>query len=133
MVDRRNLQIGISQRFDAGESIPVPTWTRPQAGKPIPVQKWNSPQDGQVHHVAILRRHQLTALGVWLTALYSRVGERIHLLKSVTETTAFCARRVRLAVFIRDEVYGFVTRGLRSGDCKVDDASVELLTLNGHR
>ena len=51
MVDRRNLQIGISQRFDADESIPVPTWTRPQAGKPIPVQKWNSPQDGQVHHV----------------------------------------------------------------------------------
>jgi len=46
----------------AGESIPLPTWTRPQAGKSISVQKWNSPHGraGKSTLQMLLLGHQMT-------------------------------------------------------------------------
>jgi len=46
----------------AGESIPVPPWTRPRAGESIPMQRWNSPQGRHKSIIQILLRGcQITA------------------------------------------------------------------------
>jgi len=40
----------------------------------IPVQKWNSPQGGKVHYADAVRKHQMAAAGLQLSAVNPLMG-----------------------------------------------------------